>query len=139
MISCYSPKSSKLGTTINTLEDSADKYYTDKQYIGAIKLYDTLIIIDPNKDIYYFRRGVCKTHTEDYIGAKNDYLKTISLKSENEKRAYLNMGTLYRFFGIYDSAMYFYDQSLKLDSNYLKGKLERDELKSLLKKLKTQK
>ena len=116
-----------------------DKYYNDKQYLDAKKLYDTLIVIDSNKDKYYFRRGVCKTHIQDYIGAKNDYLKTINMKSENEKRAYLNMGTLYRFFGMYDSAMYYYNQSIKLDSNYAKAKEERDELNNLLKELKTAK
>ncbi len=114
------------------LEATADKYYKDDEYNQATAEYDTLISINPNMDLYYFRRGYSKSMTGDYIGAKDDYLKAINIKGMNEKKAFLNMGTLYRLFGMYDSALYFYDQSIKLDSNYIKAKRERDELDSFL-------
>ena len=54
---------------------------------------------------------------------------TFSIK---KKAAFLNIGTLYRGRGQYDSAIHFYDKAIETDSTYQKAKEEKEEVLKLM-------
>lgn len=118
------------------MKQEADSLYKEKKYEEAETLYDTLILKDSLDGYYYFKRGFCKSMNLKITEAKEDYLKAIALNYIDKKKAFLNLGTLYRFQGNYDSAIYFYDESLKVDSNFTKAITEKNEVIKILKKIK---
>jgi tetratricopeptide (TPR) repeat protein len=110
----------------------ADKFYKEKKYFEAKQFYDTLILNGSSKGEYYARRGYCNARLGDLDAAKNDYLKTLNFTYDDKKTLYVNLGMIYRFNHKYDSAIYFYDECLKLDSTFLKAKNEKKEVNSIL-------
>lgn len=51
----------------------------------------------------------------DYDEAKIDLMRTINLNYDNKATSYLNLGELNRVQGKFDSAVYYYDQCLRID------------------------
>ena len=72
----------------------------------------------------------------DSKDAINDYWLAIKYNYKNKSWAFLNIGTLYRGYGQYDSAIYFYDKAIEIDSTYKKAKEEKEEVLKLMKGMK---
>ena len=116
------------------IAERANNYYQHDQYLKAKLSFDTLILINPLKSDYYFRRGYSKSMLlNDDKGTIEDYLKAIHYGYKNSKSAYLNIGTIYRSNENYDSAIFYYNKSLELDSNFDKALKEKDEVLKLKK------
>ena len=121
----------------SVIAEKANYYFQQKEYFKAKLLYDTLILIDSSKGEYYFKRGYSKSMLlNDDNGAIVDYFKSINHNYQKKQSAYLNIGVLYTSKGSYDSALYFYDECLKLDSGNSKAIKGKEELDKILNNLK---
>ena len=130
------------------LVERANYFYENKIYAKAKFSYDTLISIDSTKGEYYFKRGYCKSMIPDSKGAVIDYLLSIEHNYDKKYKAYLNIGVLHRgnavFYSTsqnksiaeYDTALYFFNECLKIAPNNVKAIKERDEVIGILKELK---
>ena len=106
--------------------------YNNEDYEKSLNGFDSLIAINPLKGEYYFKRGYSKSMLLDDEGAMNDYLLSIKYVFDKKKPAFLNIGTLYRGRGQYDSAIHFYDKAIETDSTYQKAKEEKEEVLKLM-------
>ena len=109
------------------LAERANEFYENGKYSEAMLLYDSLLSIDSTKGGYYFKRGYCRSMLSDNDNAIADYLKAIKYNYSQKGAAYLNIGVLHRSRGLfncstndcrtkeYDSALYYYNECLKID------------------------
>ena len=109
----------------NNSDSLANKFYFKDDFYKAKVLYDTLISSNRANEDLFFRRGYCRYMTNDFEGARDDFLKAIKFNGFQKKKACLNLGVIYHFYGNYDTALYYCNQSLKIDSNYLGAKIEK--------------
>lgn len=124
-------------TDLESLAKEANLFYQQNNYSQAITCYNTLISIDSTKGGYYFKRGYCKSMLLNSVDAIADYKKAIACNYSEKKKAYLNIGVLYRVaLNQYDSAIYYYNEYLKLEPNDDKAKQEKKAATETLKKLK---
>src|SRR5688572_1657726 len=91
-------------------------FFNTKLYDKSLGCFDSLISINPLNGEYYFKRGYSKMMTLDDKGAINDFYNAIKFNYDKKKAAFLNIGTLYRSYGMYDSTLYFYNKALEIDS-----------------------
>lgn len=116
------------------LAAKGNSFYMSDRFLEAVKIYDTLISIDSTKAGYYFKRGYCKSMIFDSPDeAIADYLKSIEKNYSEKSISYLNIGALYNLHGRYDSALYFYDECLKINPNQQKAKQQRSEVLQIIK------
>lgn len=121
----------------NDLITKANSYYHNDEYLLAKYFFDTLLLINPLNGEYYYKRAYCKYMLQnDNYGAISDNLNSIKYNYKNKKGAYLGIGTIYRIEGKYDSALYFYNKSLEIDSGYQKAKAEKVEILRIIKEQK---
>ena len=83
----------------------ADSLYLADQFLQAIPLYDSLIAMDSIRGGYYFKRGYCKSmllETTFDEQAISDYKKSIELNYIKKESSFLNIGVIFRFYGMYD-------------------------------------
>lgn len=115
------------------LANLANSKYTDQKFSEALQLYDSLISIDSAMPGYYFKRGYCKSMLFDYNGAITDYKKAINHNFSGKSNAYSNIGAVYDLcLHKYDSAIYYYNECLKLDPENIKAKMGKaDAIKTL--------
>ena len=86
--------------------------------------------MDSIKGDYYFKRAYCKTMlSPDDPTAVADYLKSTEVNYSKKQSSYLNIGAAHQFKAVFisstdqeritqlDSALYFYNQCLKIDPN----------------------
>jgi tetratricopeptide (TPR) repeat protein len=119
----------------------ANDFYESKQYALAIPYYDSLISTDSLNAGYYFKRAYCKTIlSPDDPTAVADYLKSIERNYSKKQSAYLNIGAAHQFKAVFrcttdpdrisqlDSALYFYNQCLKIDPNNNKALQWKEEV-----------
>lgn len=153
IISCnYNHKQTNLQMNINknsnTLEDRANDFYKKKMFLEAKLSYDTLISIDSAKGEYYYKRGNCESMISDSkTNAIIDFFKAINHNYSEKQKAYLNIGTIHRFNAVfrcktdhdriseYDTALYFYNESLKVEPHYAKALKEKEEVIENLKRI----
>ncbi|CAN5520169.1 hypothetical protein BH11BAC3_BH11BAC3_13610 [soil metagenome] len=119
----------------------ANEFYENKNYALAIVYYDSLILMNSIKGGYYFKRAYCKTMlSSDDPTAVADYLKSIEVNYSKKQSAYLNIGVAYQFKALFrsstdqdkiiqlDSALYFYNQCLKIDPSNNKALQLKEEI-----------
>ena len=111
-------------------------FYKNDDYEKSLKCFDSLIFVNPVNGEYYFKRGYSKSMLLDDKGAINDYWLAIKYNYNKKSSAFLNIGTLYRASGLYDSALYFYDKSIEIDSTYKKAIEEKEEVLKMMKDMK---
>jgi tetratricopeptide (TPR) repeat protein len=138
-------KSVSLEDTLSTPEGKlaliANEFYESKHYALAILYYDSLISMDSLKGSYYFKRAYCKTKlSSDDPTAVTDYIKSIEMNYSKKESAYLNIGVAHQFKAVFrcstdqeriaqlDSALYFYNQCLKIDPSNNKAIQWKDEV-----------
>ena len=129
--------SKKKFSYVNEVEISkrADSFYQIDQYENAKMCFDTLVFYNSSTSKYYFKRGYCKCMLQnDNRSAILDFFQAINYGYKNPASAYVNIGTLFRIEGEYDSAVIYYDKALKMDPNNEKAKQDREEILGLLKK-----
>ena len=123
---------------IKSLAKRANSFYEQEDFQKAVISYDSLILVDSTKAGYFFKRGYCKSMLLDKAAAIPDYKKSIELNYSGKQTAYQNIGELYQLvLRKYDSAIYYYNECLKIEPHNetaIKGKEES--IKRLI-KLKT--
>jgi tetratricopeptide (TPR) repeat protein len=123
---------------MKALAKRANLFYEQNKYLQAITCYDSLISIDSTKGGYYYKRGYCKASLlNDPRGAIYDYKKAIECNYSEKNIAYLDLGVMY-WIVLHrpDSAIYYYDECLKLDPTNKKAKIEKEAAMEDLKKMK---
>ncbi len=131
ILSCNNAKKINPSTDTKRMEQRANDLYMSNNYSTAILTYDTLISIDSTKGEYYFKRGYSKTMTStDNTAALADYFKAIAHNYDNKAKVYSNIGALHRANAVfhcstnseriveYNTALYFYNESLNIDPSY---------------------
>lgn len=115
------------GVDTKALAERANLFYEESKYQKAIDCYDSLIALDSTKGGYYFKRGYCKSSLlNNPHGAIADYKKAIERNYSEKKIAYLNLGVEYWIvLRKPDSAIYYYNECLKLDPNNEKANQQR--------------
>ena len=138
LILLFSCTSDREKTTPNEAEifQRASHFYNKENFEKSLKCFDSLISINPLNGEYYFKRGYSKSMLLDDKGAVNDYKAAIKYNYNKKKFAFLNIGTLYRAYGQYDTAIYFYDKAIEIDSTYKKAKEEKEETLKIMKDMK---
>ena len=137
------------GQIFSTLEERANDFYHKDQYDKAKLCYDSLIALDTSKGTYYFKRAYCKSRlSSDDPSIIPDYLKAIQHNYERKQAAYLNIGVEHRFRAVfrcftnqtkkaeYDTALYFYNECLRIDPDYNEALQEKQEVIEELRLLK---
>jgi tetratricopeptide (TPR) repeat protein len=114
----------------------ASLFYNNDDYEKSVKCFDSLIFINPLKGEYYFKRGYSKMALVDDKGAIDDFLKAVKYNYDKKAYVYLNIGTLYRSNGMYDSTLYYYDKAIEIDSTYKKAKEEKEEVLKIIRDMK---
>ena len=121
------------------LSERAYEYLEKKEYLKGILSYDTLISIDSTKGGYYFNRGNCKMMLLNDLSdadAIKDFYRAINCNYSKKQKAYFNIGVIYTSIGKLDSALYFYDEGLKIDPRDPIGLRNKKEVSDILKKAK---
>jgi len=121
----------------SSLLDSAHFFFDNGNNIQAIKYYTLLIKEDTMQGAYYYERGTCKLDEFDSLGALSDFRKATFLNYPKKKYLYLNMAALFLLdFRNYDSAIFYYNATLKEDPNNekaIKGRAAAVELEDMKK------
>ena len=142
----HASESDNINTDKKNLEEKANDYYMNKKYSEGISSYDKLISIDSNKGGYYFKRGYCKARLLKYTEARLDYLKSIELNYSQKELAYFDLGLIHRATAVfhstneyeriteYNTALYYYNECLKIEPNDTKALKEKKEVIEILNK-----
>jgi len=107
---------------------TANMYFDEEMYKLAIPYYDSLIIRYPQKGSFYFKRAYSKRQV-DYKDPSviSDYIKSIELNYSKKELAFYGIGSAHHFNGLFnssteeqiiiefDSALYYYNECLKID------------------------
>jgi tetratricopeptide (TPR) repeat protein len=138
LISFFSCNNSSKRSNVSEAEifQRASLFYKNNDYENSLMCFDSLVLLNPTKGEYYYKRGYLKAMISDDKDAMNDYWLAIKFNYNNKSWAFLNIGTLYRAYGLYDSAIYFYDKAIEIDSTYKKAKEEKEEVLKLMKDMK---
>ena len=86
ILSQCKPKSS-MPESEHTLMEKGYKKLRSQEYQEAIRLFTSILDLNPENAEAYIYRGLCKYHIEDYDGALTDYNKAIEYQS-NYAEAY---------------------------------------------------
>lgn len=98
------------------LAEIAENSYETDQYLEGKLLYDSLIALDSPKSGYYFKRAYCESNISSISqDAINDYLTSIKMNYSRKDLAYVSIGMIYCFQTKYDSAVYCFNECLKID------------------------
>ena len=115
------------------MEKVAQNFIDREEYNKAKLIYDTLIAFDSTKANYYFKRAYSKSllmHNDS--SAIADYQNAIFHGYQNKKSAYLSIGMLYKWTKKFDSAIYYFNECLRIDPKNSRAQKEKTEITSLL-------
>ena len=85
------------------------------KYIDAVSLLNMELKLDPNSHVAYFLRGIAKYYLEDYVGAEQDYTKTIEL-APYFSDAYFNRAAVRSQQKKFEASLDDYSMAIKTDS-----------------------
>lgn len=101
---------------VQKLKEKASYCAKQKDWKGAIKVYNRLIKIDSLNVHYYFQRGYCKEMALQYTESISDFTKVIQLDS-TKCITRTNRGYAYRNIGEYDLAIQDFQDELRINPN----------------------
>ncbi len=91
-------------TDNNNSMEKAQKLLQQRNFNGAIKIYDMIIAKDTDYVAAYVQRGLAKSYAGNNAGAIEDYSHAIQ-KNSNNISALWNRGTEYRLMGQYQESI----------------------------------
>jgi S1-C subfamily serine protease len=114
-----------------TVAPTADDFFITAQnksqkgdYGGAIADYDRVLVLNPQFEEVYFRRGIARSLLKDWQGADADYTRAIEIKPEYAQ-AYLHRGSVRNTLANWQGAKSDFDFALALDPNILAAYIGR--------------
>ena len=99
----------------NNSMEKAQKLLQQRNFNGAIKIYDMIIAKDTDYVAAYVQRGLAKSYAGNNAGAIEDYSHAIQ-KNGNDISALWNRGTEYRLMGQYQESIADFNKALEIDS-----------------------
>lgn len=108
--------SSKPEIDIASLEDLANQYYANDNYIEASKVFTALIALDSTNGEYYYKRGYSYGQLEKYDLRESDYLKSIEYNYK-VKDSYRNLAFYYMVIHKDSLAVAYLKKYLELNPN----------------------
>jgi tetratricopeptide (TPR) repeat protein len=100
-------------TILETVAQQGIALYNNQDYIGAIKIFNDVLVQDPRNFLAYNARGTAYLELKEYDKAIGDYSKAIELQPFFPD-AYYNLGRVYRLLKKYDEAIANLKKSIKL-------------------------
>lgn len=98
-------------------ENIALSYLLSNKIDSSIYYYNLSIKSPSNRQyIRFFNRGAAYDYKNDFVNAKKDYLKSLSI-NKNYLLPYVSLAVIYSIEKKYDSAHYFANSALKLSPN----------------------
>lgn len=85
------------------------------KYIEAISLLNMELKLDSNSHLAYFLRGIAKYYLEDFVGAEQDYTKTLEL-APYFSDAYFNRAAVRSQQKKFESSLEDYSMAIRTDS-----------------------
>jgi len=101
----------RYGPTLNLL---ASLYYRASDYRQALRLYRAASREYPDHAEYWYDQGLCLEKFEDWYGARDCYLKAISVDS-GSSLTFAHLGQVYFELTRYDSSAMAYEQAVRID------------------------
>jgi tetratricopeptide (TPR) repeat protein len=138
------PRKDSASSKEQRLAQEANAYYKSKKYLQAKLRYDQLLELNPNNAEYYFRRGYARSLVPDTLRLDNlnpdqgwedaisDYLNSIRYGYKNKQSVYHNIAVLYKLEEKYDTAIFYYNKALSIDSTFMPSKVQRAEVMELM-------
>ncbi|CAN5545955.1 hypothetical protein BH11BAC2_BH11BAC2_02700 [soil metagenome] len=82
-------------------------YFKDMNYLQALKIYERLVVTDPNDAEYNFKLGMCYLNTNINKGKSVAYLEYAanSNAKERPKDVLFELGKAYHYAGLFDQAL----------------------------------
>jgi tetratricopeptide (TPR) repeat protein len=90
-------------------------FMENEQYENALKDYDVLLILYPDKPEWYLYKGQAKMSLQRYEEAEKEYLLALAIDSVNTD-VINSLGSLYYIVDLYEEAKGYFNQVLKLDA-----------------------
>ncbi len=87
----------------------------NSKYLEAISLLNMELKLDSNSHLAYFLRGIAKYYLEDFVGAEQDYTKTLEL-APYFSDAYFNRAAVRSRQRKYETSLSDYSMAIKTDS-----------------------
>lgn len=85
------------------------------KYLDAVSLLNMELKLDPNSHLAYFLRGIAKYYLEDFVGAEQDYTKTLEL-APYFSDAYFNRAAVRSQQKKFEASLDDYSMAIKTDS-----------------------
>lgn len=96
-----------------TLEHLANAKFYQEDYSNAVQIYDRLLILKPNDNLYS-NRGLAKSRMKDYESAIQDFGKAIQ-RNPHDNDYYANRADAYSALKQYDQAIKSYDYAARIN------------------------
>lgn len=96
-----------------SLEHLANTKFYQKSYAAAVRIYDRLLLLKPNDNLYS-NRGLAKSRLNDPEAAIQDFDRAIE-RNPYDNDYYANRGDAYSQLGRYDQALQSYDYAARLN------------------------
>ena len=155
IVSCNNSQDEEIFKNIS-VEDSVNKsdeisvmtanmYFDEEMYKLAIPYYDSLIIRYPQKGSFYYKRA-CSKREVDHNDPSiiSDFFKSIELNYSKKEFAFYGIGVTHHFNGLFrsstekqmiaefDSALYYYNECLKIDPKLKEAIKSKEEVSNNL-------
>ncbi|WP_295618849.1 tetratricopeptide repeat-containing serine protease family protein [Chamaesiphon sp. GL140_3_metabinner_50] len=108
------PKSSQ--PTADDFFIAAQEKSQKGDYQNAIADYNRALVLNPQFDEIYFRRGIARSLTKDWQGAEADYTRAIEVKPQHAE-AYLHRGNSRNLLANWQGAKSDFDLAITLEPN----------------------
>jgi len=90
-------------------------YYNRKNYVAALRAFETAVRINPGKSRYYFRIGLSQKALSNYTDSAKAYMKCLEINPDYID-AYYNLGYLYIDMRDKKSAIYYLQKYIQKET-----------------------
>ena len=103
----------------SALAELGNFWFNAQKYKEALGPYTKAIELDPDRGMYYMKRGDSHLYLKQYELAIQDFDQVIQLGPEDEDAAYFTRGGAYHRLGQYERAIEDFDQAIRLDPEFV--------------------